>query len=152
MYWLCDIHISRAISELERQGFVRLFQTRLESNVTLVNEWLECHELYAMERWDLLSDLDKEWLSRDDITQAKEQKTIDSMKEMIRYSGVAGTDYNGQKQHVLDVSFVPSVKCLHSHYAHYRSKICSKGDDRNLNVVGVWTHELLLEKFPDIVL
>lgn len=157
MYWLSDTHISRAISELERQGFVREFQLRLENDESLTNKWLHCHAAYALERWNLLSSQDRNWLSRDDISDERERRTIESMRDMIVQSGVAGTDYKGQKQEfAVDESlFVPSVKCLHSHYAHYRSQLSSdanKSLDSELNVVGAWTHELLLDKFPSIIL
>jgi hypothetical protein len=156
MYWLSDAHISRAISELERQGFVREFQLRLENDESLTKKWLDCHAAYAMERWNLLSSQDRNWLSRDDIYDEREQRTIESMRDMIQCSGVAGTDYKGQNRECsADGSlFVPSVKCLHSHYAHYRSQLSSdacKSLDSGLNIVGVWTHELLLDKFSDIV-
>ena len=157
MYWLTDTHISRAISELERQGFVRDFQTRLECDDFLAKEWLKCHDGYAIERWNLLSDQDREWLLHDDNDDMKKQRTVESMRHMIRNSGVAGTDHRGQKQEMkLDESlFVPSVKCLHSHYAHYRSQLSScsvKNNVSTLNMIGEWTHKLLLEKFPEILL
>jgi hypothetical protein len=160
MYWLCDPHVSRAISELERQGCVRIFQSRLENDASRAKEWLECHEQYALERWNLLSNQDKKWLLQDVISDEKERRTIESMRDMIQNSGVAGTDYKGLKQQPDDVDmsssiFVPSVKCLHSHYAHYRSQLCSESgrtSSSRLNVIGVWTHELLVEKFPDIIL
>eukprot|EP00804_Cyclotella_cryptica_P020340 CCRYP_012587-RA/>CCRYP_012587-RA protein AED:0.05 eAED:0.05 QI:399/1/1/1/0/0/2/81/345 len=157
LYWLCDPHVSRAISELERQGCVRNFQARLENEPSRAKEWLECHEQYALERWNLLSNQDKTWLLNAMVSDEKESRTIESMRDMIQNSGVAGTDYKGQKQQ-LDISpsmFVPSVKCLHSHYAHYRSQLCSESGttfSSKLNVIGVWTHELLTEKFPEIIL
>ncbi|KAL7488799.1 hypothetical protein ACHAW6_014414 [Cyclotella cf. meneghiniana] len=160
LYWLCDPHVSRAISELERQGCVRIFQSRLENDASHAKEWLECHEQYALERWNLLSNQDKTWLLQDVISDEKERRTIESMRDMIQHSGVAGTDYKGLKQRPDDVDnsssiFVPSVKCLHSHYAHYRSQLCSESGQNSsprLNVIGIWTHDLLVEKFPDITL
>ena len=157
MYWLTDTHISRAISELERQGFVRDFQAQLEHNHSLAKEWLGCHDDYAVERWNLLSDQDREWLLHDDTDDEKKQRTVESMRDMIQNSGVAGTDHKGQKQEMTldEALFVPSVKCLHSHYAHYRSQLSSHSGNSNvsgLNVIGEWTHKLLLEKFPDILI
>jgi len=55
------------------------------------------------------------------------------------------------------ISPLPSVKCLHAHFAHYRSQVSSMNDDNNgaegmaINIVGMWTHELLLNRFPEIV-
>ena len=80
------------------------------------------------------------------------------MKEMIQYSGVAGTDHRGLRKQGQEKKedFVPSVKCLHSHYAHYQSQIARlnsgvDGAEVRLNVIGGWTHSLLLEQFPDTV-
>eukprot|EP00956_Cyclotella_meneghiniana_P033304 scaffold94953_cov58-Cyclotella_meneghiniana.AAC.6 len=159
MYWLSDTHISRAISELERSGHVYEFQTRLEDNVLLAKEWLECHAEYADERWMLLSDQDREWLLMDNSEDEKQMRTVESMRGMVRYSGVAGMDYRGEKRKdsTWDDAepFVPYVKCLHSHYAHYRSQLsldASRTNGCRLNVVGLWTHELLQEKFTELVL
>mmetsp|Transcript_6071 Transcript_6071/g.10905 ORF Transcript_6071/g.10905 Transcript_6071/m.10905 type:complete len:86 (+) Transcript_6071:3-260(+) len=85
---------------------------------------------------------------------------------MIQYSGVAGTDHRGLRENndaettTTDGgsnTFVPSVKCLHSHYAHYRSQLSNDtGNDGTMeiayNLIGRWTHELLVEQFPEIVL
>ena len=160
MYWLTDPHVSRAISELERNGYVRQFQSRLEDDTSLAKEWWQCHEEYALERWELLSDPDKEWLliSTDQIDGEKnpEQRKVESMREMIQHSGVAGTDHKRLRETDHDdkskdaTVYVPSVKCLHSHYAHYRSQ--NKSENAIINVVGKWTHELLMEEFPDLVI
>lgn len=159
--WLTCPHVSRAISELERQGYVRTFQLQLESNKELATEWWDCHEEYASERWSILSENDREWLLDKDVGDETEQRKRESMKEMIEYSGVAGTDYQGVREKGLfgnnGDNFVPSVKCLHSHYAHYRSQLprCNAGEDSlkvRINLVGKWTHELLLENFPDLIL
>ena len=165
IYWLADPHVSKALSELERQGYVRTFQTKLESNTEQAKEWLDCHEQYALERWNLLSEKDRDWLLQSESTSVEEEKEllkIESMRVMIQCSGVAGTDHRGLKQPDIPDNelFIPSVKCLHSHYAHYRSQVskqqASRGDtDQDgviLNIVGLWTHELLVEQFPELVL
>ena len=159
LYWLSCPHVSRAISELEREGYVRIFQQRLEDDEELGARWWECHEDYAAERWGVLSAHDREWLLEERILGGggyeKEDQKRKSMRDMIRTSGVAGTDHRWVGPGEV---FVPSVKCLHSHYAHYRSQLSSSntghdGDGRVvLNMVGKWTHELLLECFPEILL
>ncbi|KAL3822567.1 hypothetical protein ACHAXA_007678 [Cyclostephanos tholiformis] len=175
LYWLSCPHVSRAISELERGGYVRIFQRRLEDDDSglLGAGWWACHGAYADERWDALSARDREWLLREDALLGgggggEDHKRRRSMMEMIRTSGVAGTDHNswggtrsgGGGGGGGGTASVPSVKCLHSHYAHYRSQLsrCNAGDDNDddenvvLNMVGKWTHELLLECFPEILL
>jgi len=142
MYWLTCPHISKAISELERNGYVKIFEERILNNVELTNIWYNVHEEYAIERWNLLTLEDQEYLS----------KERSSMKDILQYSGVAGTDHKGVRAQNADrTSFVPSVKCLHSHYAHYRSQDDTEGSKAVINMVGKWTHELLIEQFPDLV-
>jgi len=142
MYWLTCPHISKAISELERNGYVKIFEERILNNVELTNIWYNVHEEYANERWNLLTLEDQEYVS----------KERSSMKDILQYSGVAGTDHKGVRAQNADrTSFVPSVKCLHSHYAHYRSQDDTEGSKAVINMVGKWTHELLIEQFPDLV-
>lgn len=142
MYWLTCPHISKAISELERNGYVKIFEERIINNVELTNIWYNVHEEYASERWNLLTLEDQEYLSNE----------RSSMKDILEYSGVAGTDHKGVRAQNADrTSFVPSVKCLHSHYAHYRSQDDTEGSKAVINMVGKWTHELLIEQFPDLV-
>jgi hypothetical protein len=155
---------------LERKGYVRLFQQRIEDDVEELGvKWWECHEQYGGERWCLLSTHDRDWLLMHGDGELKEAQRRQSMRDMIELSGVAGTNnhdwygYGGGGQGQGDISCVPSVKCLHSHYAHYRSQLTllqssenTRDDDRNekvvLNMVGQWTHELLLESFPGLML
>ena len=185
LYWLTCPHVSRAISELEREGYARVFRERLEQEEKM-NIWRECHDEYASERWNSLSVEDQRRLllpqqspslhypiDCDDDTE--ESKKRESMRHILQYSGVAGTEY----QHYYHedeveitmsssssgsgsstsrkISPLPSVKCLHAHYAHYRSQVSSMNDDNNgaegmaINIVGMWTHELLLNRFPEIV-
>ena len=74
------------------------------------------------------------------------------MKDILEYSGVAGTDHKGVRAQNADrTNYVPSVKCLHSHYAHYRSQDDTEESKAVINMVGKWTHELLVEQFPDLV-
>ena len=161
MYWLTCHHVSKAISEIERNGYVRKFQSRLEDDASLAKEWWQCHEEYAAERWGLLSDSDREWLlstnQLDEEDNNSEQRKVDSMREMIQYSGVAGTDHRRLRDNTDEDDknedsslYVPSVKCLHSHYAHYRSQ--KEGRSAVINIVGKWTHELLIEEFPDLII
>ena len=166
LYWLSCPQISRGISELEREGYVRRFQQRIEDEAEEFGvKWWNCHEQYANERWRLLSTHDRDWLLMPG--ELKETQRRQSMREMIEMSGVAGTNHHicyGGGQELGDIILcVPSVKCLHSHYAHYRSQLSSlqssentRDDDRYekivLNMVGQWTHELLLESFPGLLI
>ena len=176
IYWLTCSHISRAISELEGDGYVTKFQEKLESDKLLAQKWWDCHEEYAKERYELLSEHDKSWLDyydtiittpnneEEECNDQSERKKRQRMKDILYHSGVAGTDHKGLREQNADKidNFVPSVKCMHSHYAHYRSQLAkyianggSKDEEIGVeiawNLVGKWTHELLLS-FPDLVL
>jgi len=87
--------------------------------------------------------------------------SVRRMKDILMHSGVAGTnitrksvsDGEGKSQ----LLFVPSIKCLHAHYADYRSTSLSSPTTVNcgrtvLNPVGLLVHEILLEKFPSLIL
>ena len=140
LYWLANAEISRAVAELERQGFVGVLEERLRSDDSFVGDYIAAHKMYAEERWKSLTDLDLAMLEG---AEAGEQSGEDSgngngevtpgMVQMIRNSGIAGRI----------PPFEPCIKCLHSHYAHYRS-----GGD--INIVGKWVGELLLEEFPEL--
>ena len=230
LYWLTCPHVSRAISELERAGYARIFWERLlflqhpeqsfpmisdcdskvgtsnimdmqvmeaevdTSSIEWKNQWRDCHEEYASERWNSLSVEDqRRLLSSPQFSSSKyatheqpgvgnEDDTVEddikreSMRRILQYSGVAGTEYqyhyhdnddddddftmtrgsNSRKSG--SRSPLPSVKCLHAHYAHYRSQISSinngskiEREQMAINIVGKWTHEQLMERFPDIL-
>jgi len=145
MYWLTCPHASKAVSELERSGHVSHFQDRLEADPRLAERWHGTHEGYAARRWESLSEEDRSWLTTDGR---------EGMLEIVRRSGIGGADHRGiRRNEDGDVKFkVPGVKCLHGHYAHYRSQVAGGVGDGEVNLVGKWTHELLCEKFPDLVL
>jgi hypothetical protein len=124
LYWLCHNEIRRAIGDLERTGHVRLLQERLNSNPDDAKSFRQAHDDYARERWLSLTEQDR----------AAVEEHHDGMTLMLQDSGVSGTDYRCTE--------VPNIKCLHAHYAHYRS---SSG-----NLVGKWVDELLTEQYPDL--
>lgn len=157
LYWLCNAEIGRAVADLERRGYVKVLEARLRSSgEDAVEQFRRCHDEYGRERWGTLTEEDRAMLEKggdggegDDGTGVNER-----MVNMIRWSGVAGTDYSARppseeegagEDSISGVAFVPSVKCLHAHYAHYRS-------GGETNIVGMWTHEILTEEFPDLEL
>mmetsp|Transcript_1217 Transcript_1217/g.1721 ORF Transcript_1217/g.1721 Transcript_1217/m.1721 type:complete len:286 (+) Transcript_1217:54-911(+) len=148
LYWFCCPHVGRAVSELERNGYVGILEERLKSDEKYLRQFIKNHEAYADERWNTLTDEDKNLL----------MKLNDRMRNMIRYSGIAGTDYS--KFVVTNdingcTEMNPSIKCLHAHYAHYRSQCAAsnhKKSQPNMNIVGEWVHELLIENFPSLIL
>lgn len=139
LYWLTCPDISRAISDLERRGYVSAMEDNLNSHSESSARFLACHEHYAQERWTFLSQEDRSSLEVDDAS-------VQRMRDMLQLSGVAGTNHTAQLQP--DGTFVASVKCLHAHYAHYRSKLVDD-DEPGFNPVGFWVHQLLVDEFPD---
>lgn len=144
LYWFCCPIVGKAISELEREGFVGILGSRLAENSELLNDFLECHRGYARERWDSLSVEHQDYLLQSE-----------RMTRMVRDSGIAGIDYQlaANQDECFSGSFNASIKCLHAHYAHYRSQI-ERGEDCSypLNVIGLWTDELLRERYRDLIL
>jgi hypothetical protein len=132
LFWFTHPLIGTAIAELERQGYIQRIQESL--NESEKEELLACHEKYAIMRW--------ESLSSDHRQKLIEDSSLQRLRTMLQYSGVAGTILSGSE----NIDSIPSIKCLHAHYAHFRS--C-----RELgNPVGRRVHQLLQENFPDLVL
>lgn len=130
LYWLTCPDISRSIADLERKGFVKKIEEEIMQDKTLREQLWVSHETYANERWNLLTDEDR-------------QSLTPRMASMLRESGISGTNLTALV-HMRDDQ-IPSVKCLHSHYAYYRSGGIS-------NPVGQRLHEILRQTFPCLIL
>ncbi|GAX20161.1 hypothetical protein FisN_17Lu165 [Fistulifera solaris] len=132
LFWFTNPLIGTAIAELERQGYIQRIQESL--NKSEKEELLACHEKYASMRW--------ESLSSDHRQKLIEDPSLQRLRTMLQCSGVAGTMLSGSA----NMDSIPSIKCLHAHYAQFRS--C-----RELgNPVGRRVHHWLQEDFPDLVL
>ncbi len=137
LYWLSCSKLQTAISDLERRGFVRELEHYVRKNLTLTEQMRHCHESYAIERWITLTENDRNLL----LSEGQSQRVFKSLKE----TGVAGakliqTENNSEGKSTLAL---PSVKCLHAHYAHFRSG----GRNSNLNIIGKLTQELLESEY-----
>ena len=150
LYWFCCPDVGRAIADLERTGHVNLLQQKLESNPTYIERWYQNHDTYAKQRWLSLTDEHRSMLSSSPTSTNSDDiltpKTCERMRQMLQESGIAGIYYNRKETNV------PSIKCLHANYAHYRSCIKHTTLPSHLNIVGEWTHELLQELYPDLML
>lgn len=155
LYWFCCPVVGKAIADLERRGFVAGLERRLRRSEGAADRFVRSHEEYARERWETLSQ------DHRDMLEKNLEGTNDRMRDMVRYSGIAGTDYEsfvgggGEGDANVDKRTKPSIKCLHAHYAHYRSQISRTGyrdKDEFINIVGEWTHLVLQEEFPDLIL
>lgn len=128
LYWLTHPEIARAIADLERRGYVSKVEQGLNNE-----DWRKCHDEYAEERWTSLSEQDRKRLQDD---------SMERIRAMLQESGVAGINVSIK-------GIVPSVKCLHAHYADYRSTSSRRTVP---NPVGAWVHRRLSVEFPHLVL
>ena len=144
LYWFTCPHIGRAISHLERDGYLAMIQTQLRQDEALANRLLDCHHEYAHGRWHSLSQQHQRVLlqeeedigddNNDDDVKKRRSTTLGRMREMLQFSGIAGTNLTHHHHPLPNVNninnnnseearFIPSIKCLHTHYAHYRSQL-----------------------------
>ena len=184
LYWLTNPDISKAIADLERQGYVSVIDQQIRSNETLAITFLQRHIQYSHERWMSLSQHDQDVLTNISTDNTRDASSIRRIRQMLQYSGIAGTNITSlfaneeirtilRDQYSHDTAMelpwdqlimhmdperlsIPSIKCLHAHYADYRSTI-AKGTGttsmwRNSNPVGKIVHELLQKESPDLIL
>jgi hypothetical protein len=140
LYWLTCPSICTAIAALERNGYVGILEDRLQADSRQTRQLFCCHREYARERWTCLSLDDQNLLTQTDFS------SVQRMRDVLESSGIAGTNTTSLTQ---NGSFLPAIKCLHAHYADYRS---SAGQGRTENPVGRMVHELLVEQFPLVTL
>jgi hypothetical protein len=139
LYWLTCPSIAKAIAKIERNGYVGMLEDRLKADSLMTEQLFCCHKEYARERWECLSLDDRTLLTQTDSS------SIQRMRVMLESSGIAGTNTTALTQ---NGSFLPAIKCLHAHYADYRSA----GQGQTENPVGRMVHELLAEQFPLVTL
>lgn len=135
LFWLTCPDISKAISKLEQNAYVNKIQNTVLEDEVLTKRLLESHRDYARKRWSSLTE--------DDRSIICGPESSERIRNMIQYSGIAGGNTTSG-------SSLPYVKCLHTHYAHFRS---SEGSDlKELNPVGEIVHQLLKECYPSLSL
>jgi hypothetical protein len=140
LYWLTCPDISSAVADLERQGYIKNYEAAVNENSDLVDRLMRCHEECAKERWQSLTDEDRALLSQDN-------QSILRMRNMMQFSGISGTNCTSYKGERL---FVPPLKCLHAHYAYFRSAM--KSESNSISPVGEMIHATLEMEFPDLEL
>jgi hypothetical protein len=145
LYWLTCPDIAKAIAKMERNGYVGMLEDRLKADAVMTDQLFCCHKEYAKARWECLSLHDKNLLTQSDSS------AVQRMRDVLESTGIAGTNTtalttqnNGSKQ--------PAIKCLHAHYADYRSAGQGQGQRQTENPVGRMVHELLAEQFPLVTL
>jgi hypothetical protein len=156
LYWLTCPIISKAIANLEGQGHVQRIQQIVRECDDLTQRLWTCHAEYAENRWDSLTQIDRSVLENSDESSR--------IRDMLQYSGIAGTnvtrvvrtarenDGNPRRNEPAS-GWQPSIKCLHTHYAHFRSTTFSNQVKKpTLNPVGEMVEELLRLEFPEVLL
>lgn len=149
LYWLTNPDIARAIGELERMGYIRELEESLSQDAGKRQDLLASHRQCAQERWDTLDESDRDLLS-----DCENDPTLQRMRQMLYSSGISGTKTQTDSDGML---LEASIKCLHTHYAHFRSTCLltmpsTNDNDHVENPVGRMTHELLQTKFPSLEL
>ena len=177
LFWLTCPEISKAISDLEGHGFIETIEKKLRESPSMRERLIRCHHEYARMRWDSLSEEDQQALM---IGGQDTTSPFHGMYKMIEKSGISGSiitktiqlDKNEQvgDEDIGDEAEglfpVPNIKCLHAHYAHFRSTNVTQLSlpsesplvpsiaTKNLtpNPVGEMIHEELMSRFPGLSL
>lgn len=129
---------------MEQEGYIRILERRLAKDSDAMDRFLKSHKGYAKERWNGLKAEHQDFVLKSE-----------SMTKVLKFTGVAGTDLASfsTKDSTVDMNSKMHIKCLHAHYAHYRSqRENTSGCDYPLNIVGQWIHKLLQERHDDLVL
>lgn len=155
-YWLTSPDIARAIGDIERFAYTKIIADylNLDANVAKREQLLRCHQQCGHDRWDALDPVHRDFFEQ----YADDYSTVKRMRYFIQDSGIAGLNYQEKLDddgHLQEVA----IKCLHTHYGHF----CSTSPDRrenddtassraNENPIGRIIHELLLGRYPDLIL
>jgi len=124
MYWLTHPFLRTLISHLELGSTdnVIQIQEKLSSSPEYLSRMKASHESYGKHRWELLTEQDKK-----NVRERKWTEAVGSVR------GVAG------------IRKYETVKCLHTHSAHYLAFLGNTVDDENgrmeENLVGKWVLE-----------
>jgi hypothetical protein len=149
LYWLTCPDISRAVADLERRGYIQRFEASLRADSGLAHRLVCCHEEYAKQRWNTLTEEDRSLLLTEDSS------SMLRMRNMMQFSGISGTNFtkpHAEKEEDHGILLVAPLKCLHAHYAHFRSTMMSPAEECTQNPVGEMIHKQLAEEFPDLQL
>lgn len=136
LFWQTCPDVSQAIADLERRGYVRKMEEELRKDEIMMQQFLLAHKDYARLRWASLEEDDRLRLE----TLSLESKTVERMRHMLEFSGIAGGNVT---------LFARAIKCLHSHYAHFRSvdTTCNQ-----VNPIGSRVHDILAREYPSLIL
>lgn len=175
LYWLTSPLLRSYISQIElsKTNGVQQMEQKLRSSSEYLDQMERAHKSYGKQRWDLLTDEDRE-----EVLQRgwREALGIGRGVAGIRPKRSKVKDIHGE---AANLETWDGVKCLHAHAAHYLAQIeewktekincdVAKGDDDkncegdlatliqecnrdDLNLVGKWTMEAVLYSLRDEV-
>lgn len=179
LFWLTCPDISKAVANLERRGFVQIFEDELNADPELSQRLFSCHQEYANLRWESLTEEDRNILKGSSSTDGALSPSLQRMRNMMECSGISGTNFtdisswdsdyaerapsgittsdanknteseDNESHQSIIVPKVPPIKCLHAHYAHYRSTVLAEST-KYINPVGELIHKQLELDFPDL--
>lgn len=123
IFWMIDQQLKARISKLEDEGWIQVLEMRLREEtaegVVYREQMRRAHQLYAEERWSMLSDEDKIYIESQNWTSA------------LRDVGIAG---------MVETAF---VKCLHCNYSHFLAR------PEHGNLLGLWTQQIMNGIYAD---
>lgn len=143
MYWLTHPYLRTLISQLEIEPTrnVKTMEEKLSSQPNYIQTMKYAHESYGNQRWELLTE--------DDQQNTIDRKWVDAL---------------GMKRGVAGIRNFQTVKCLHTHAAHYLAQVSTRilqnkakedhgvatennnnDDDVKENLVGRWALEAVEE-------
>ena len=98
LYWLVDPDLSTKIADIERKGGVRTIEEAIASDMALQVAHREDNMFYAMARWAVLNEKEK-------------QLAFElGMHDMLEHTGIGGVANHN------------AVKCLHAQYAFHLAR------------------------------
>ena len=115
MYWLTCPILKNIISLLEHKQYIKQFEEKLQSSQDFISDMQLAHNNYGRTRWEMLTDDDQSYVVNR------------GWKACL-----------GEDRGVAGLRNVHTIKCLHTHAAHYLS-----GETRN--IVGKWVMEAVKE-------
>lgn len=118
VFWLTCPGAVKAVSQLEAEGWITRFESRLSQDPEAQRDYKEASQSYASFRRTLLTESQLEFMNA----------CRPSWYGVICESGIGGI-LEGSK----------GLKCLHAHYADYLA--------RGNNPVGRWVYELLVNVY-----
>lgn len=156
LYWLTSPILRSHISQIElsKTHGVQMMEQRLKSSTHFLEQMARAHNSYGEARWALLTDIDKE-----EVLKRGWGDALGVGRGVAGIRPKKSKDVDGNDAETWD-----GIKCLHAHAAHYLAQVeewrvlanakndtddllnlIRKCDGNDINLVGKWTIEAVLE-------